>query len=132
VGDASQTHDREATVWRDDPNLIADFIRIGVIGGDLWLAALLCRILWLRRDQPSSSARANVSNLTTLAFLGFLLLNMADRAEHIGNGISPVLLASAACVLLGIIGVMRRVKIDWRAPTRRDDEPHWKQHQQKH
>jgi hypothetical protein len=97
----------------------ADIARALAIGADLWLIALLLRIMWLRRNEKGTLASiGHASPLTMLAFIGYVLLNLSERADHLGDEWTPELVGSLIAVTLGIVGVLSRVKVGVEKPNR--------------
>jgi hypothetical protein len=91
-------------------NLGWDILRIIDIALALWLAALLLRLSWTRRgtrlthpDRPQF--------LTYLSYAGALGLLSARRIEALGDPPDWHLFAATVIVIVGLVGVMMRIKL---------------------
>lgn len=97
--------------------VLVDLVRVLVIAGSLWLAALVLRLGWGRRAAQGSAERPSL--FTYASFAVALLLIGIRRVEAFGGPADWHLIAEAFVVVLGLLGVARRIRFTAQPPWRR-------------
>lgn len=101
----------------------ADVLRLAVIAGCLWLAALVIRIAWVKRR---AAEKDEPHLFTSMSYAAVLVLISIERVERWNLPADWHLFGSLAIVAFGMVGVLTRFRIKLRPPwkrRRRDELP---------
>lgn len=111
----------------NDPYFWIDVWRLALAGASEILMLLILRLTWLRwRDGTVGVGAAGKlqyqpSLASTLSYLMCLFFIGVRRVELLGEPPEIWLWTATLIVGLGWVGILDRVKIDWRPPHRRVD-----------
>lgn len=86
-----------------------DYWRIAVAAAALWLAFLVLRMAWVRWRTPSERHRTHPATHVSFALL--LGTVATRRVENIGLPPDAYLYVTSTAVILGLVGVLRRVRL---------------------
>lgn len=100
-----------------DQYLIFDLWRLLVTTCALWLGALVLKLCWDRFRDPDSG---RTHPLTYLSYAVALFAIAGYRIAALGEPPEPRLAITTTIVVLGLIGVLKRVRLPWKPPHLRD------------
>lgn len=101
--------------------LVLDLLRCAIIAAALWLAVLVLRLTYQRwRGREADPNRYGRTHpMTMLSYAICLIAIVVRRADNLGTPWSGYVLFSIAVLITGYVGVLRRIRMDWRPPWRR-------------
>lgn len=103
----------------DTGQFALDAGRVLIAAGALWLALLVAKLGWHRFRCKDGHCADNVHWTTHASFALLLAAVAVYRIEAVGQPLDTRFGVTLAAVGLGVYGVLKRTRLNWRPPHRR-------------